>query len=59
MFTHSFHISLFNHLSVFLEKPKFAKFILGIYNKIIIKFQGYFWGVTEIELFYLSVIGGL
>ena len=50
MFTHSFHFSLFNHLSVFLKKPKLAQFIFGIYNKIIIKILGYFWGVTKLQL---------
>ena len=50
MFTHSFHFSLFNHLSVFPKKPKLAQFIRGIYNKIIIKILGYFWGVTKLQL---------
>ena len=26
-----------------------AQFILGIYNKVIIKILGYFWGVTELS----------
>ena len=47
MLTYSFHISQFIS---FLEKtPSLAQFIPGIYNKIIIKIIGYFWGVTFID----------
>ena len=46
MLTYSFHFSQFNNLSVVSEKPKFGQFIPGIYNKIIIKILGYFWGIT-------------
>ena len=61
MFTHSFHFSLFNHLSVFLEKPKLAQFIPEIYNKIIIKILGYFWELHELhnwtKLWVINCIG--
>ena len=47
MLTYSFHISLFNNLSVSRKNPSLAQFIPEIYNKIIIKIIGYFWGVTN------------
>ena len=49
MLTYSFHISLFNNLLVLPEKTQvWLNSYPGIYNKIIIKILGYFWGVTEI-----------
>ena len=33
MLTFSFHFSLFNNLSVFLEKPKLAQFIPRLYDQ--------------------------
>ena len=47
MLTYSFHFSPFNNLSVFRKNPSLTQFILEIYNKIIIKILGYFWGVTS------------
>ena len=48
MLTYSFHFSEFNNLSVFPGKNlSLAQFISGIYNKIIIKIIGYFWGITS------------
>ena len=47
MLTLSIYISQFISLSNFLEKPKFDSIhTQNIYNKIIIKILGYFWGVT-------------
>ena len=48
MLTYSFHISKF--ISFPEKNPSFAQFLLGLYNKIIIKFIGYFWGVTTQEV---------
>ena len=40
----------FHNLSIYQfsrKNPSFAQFIPRIYNKIIIKILGYFWGVTQ------------
>ena len=59
MLTHSFHFSQFNNLSVFPEKPKFDSIhTRNIYNKIIIKILGYFWGVRA-HILNLVVQDGL
>ena len=46
MLTYSFHFSQFNNYQFSQKNPSLAQFILRIYNKIIIKILGYFWGVT-------------
>ena len=43
MLTYSFHILQF--ISFPEKNPSLAQFIPGIYNKIILKILGYFWGV--------------
>ena len=49
MLTYSFHVSHFNNLSVFPEKPKFGSiYTRNIYNKIIIEILRFFWGVTKL-----------
>ena len=48
MLTYSFHFSQFHNLSVSWKNPSLTQFIPGIYNKIIIKIIGYFWGVIYI-----------
>ena len=60
MLTYSFHFLQFNNLSFLFSRknPSLAQFIPGIYNKIIIKIVGYFWGVT-IRIFQNSKINSL
>ena len=51
MLTYSFHIYHFHSLTIYQffsqKNPSFAQFIPRIYNKIIIKIIGYFWGITR------------
>ena len=46
MLTYSFHISQF--ISFPGKNPSLAQFIPRIYNKILIKILGYFWGVIDV-----------
>ena len=48
MLTYSFHFSQFNIYQFSRKNPSLAQSIPGIYNKIIIKILGYFWGVTTL-----------
>ena len=59
MLIYSFHFSQFNNLSFFPEKPKFGSIHIGIYNKIIIKIIGYFWGVTNTNLPFNWLLGNI
>ena len=57
MLTYSFHISQF--ISFPKKNSNLAQFIPEIYNKIIIKILGYFWGVTEgvpVDIVYYIVL---
>ena len=60
MLTYSVHIYHFHSLTIYQFSRKnlsLAQFILGIYNKIIIKILGYFWGVTVLMSKLSLVIG--
>ena len=52
---------LFHNLSIYQfsrKNPSLAQFIPRIYNKIIIKILGYFWGVT-LQVPVAAWVGGL
>ena len=45
--TFNLHFIIYQFIKFLGKNPSLTQFIPAIYNKIIIKILGYFWGVTE------------